>query len=80
MKNGRYVKSDEPVVLFSNGNGWRYLNDLSYSEEECKKYLLGKKLEKDLKYKNPSLRGIFYCYNEINNTLLERKLILSQMR
>mgnify|MGYP003617822718 CR=1 FL=1 len=37
--------------MFSNGNGWHYLNDVSYTKEEFEKYLLHKKLDKDLQNK-----------------------------
>ena len=58
-KNGLKHREDGPAVLFPNGNGWYYLNDVSYSEENFKKYLLGKKLDKELelkeKFKRPKI-------------------------
>lgn len=62
MKNGRYEENgniiyykddkrhreDGPAVLFSNGNGWHYLNDISYTKEEFEQWLAKKELNEKL--------------------------------
>ena len=32
--NGKLHREDGPATIFSNGDGWYYLNDIRYSKED----------------------------------------------